>query len=99
MKTEGKFILNGTEVVPCDDLIEWAQWMEENETQIRVDRFGDGYVSTIFLGLDCSSHIPKLFETMSFHFGTHNKIEQYSTYEEAIAGHNEIVEEIKKAIK
>lgn len=28
MKTFGKYILRGKEVVPCDDLFRWAQWFE-----------------------------------------------------------------------
>lgn len=89
MKTEGKFILDGTKLVPVYDLIEWATWIETNST-IATDEIGKVKVSTTFFGLDIG-HVfgrPQLFETMVFGGGADPyAYGRYATYDEAIAGH------------
>jgi len=76
--------------------------------EIRKTKFHDGsFVSTVWLGIDhgLSSEAPIIFETMSFGIkadgetdwgGTHCR--RYSTEEEAIKGHEEIVELVKKEV-
>lgn len=88
MKTEGKFILDGTKLVPVYDLIEWATWIETNY-QIATDEIGRVRVLTTFFGLDIG-HVfgrPQLFETMIFGEGHPYAYARYATYDEAIAGH------------
>jgi hypothetical protein len=56
--TKDKYILGGPDghsVIPCNDLLEWGQWLEDNQSQtivayeIVMDRWE---VSTVFIGLD-----------------------------------------------
>jgi hypothetical protein len=74
-RNHGRYILIGHDAIQCDDLMEWARWMEDrNVRRVRLTRVGPYVVSTIFLGLDHSflRHIhadpskypPILFETM-----------------------------------
>lgn len=91
-----KYTLNGHEAVPCEDLLEWGRWMEENHGKRHV---GDTQispevrVSTVFLGLDHSfgGPAPLLFETMIFGGPLDQEQERYSNWEEAEAGHAEWV--------
>lgn len=57
-------------------------------------------VSTVFLGIDHSFNEskPLLFESMVFPEGSYDEIEcrRYYTYEEAIAGHKELIQEYLK---
>lgn len=66
----GRYILDGKIPVPCDDLLEWARWIEEDGNRIvRQEDVGPYWVSTVFLGLDHSwndNEPPRLFETMIF---------------------------------
>lgn len=64
---DGKYILNGKEPVPVDDLLEWAKWLQTANTNVAFDIIDENIeVSTVFLGLDFSfnSKKPLLFETM-----------------------------------
>src|SRR5882757_3426775 len=91
-----KYMLQGHEAVPVNDLLEWARWFETAKRQIATSFPAEGVrVSTVFLGLDHSfgsSGPPILFETMIFG-GEHDQYqERYSTWEEAEAGHKRAVE-------
>lgn len=67
-----KYILVDHKPVLCEDLMEWARWMEKpGVRRVRLTRVGPYHVSTVFLGLDHSfdrhrdrDHVPILFETM-----------------------------------
>lgn len=88
------YILEGKTVKPVP-FMEWANWgMEWSEailnekTTVKKTTLPDGvFISTIFLGMPNS-----IFETMIFggeHDGYH---EQYATWEEAEAGHQQAIE-------
>ena len=67
----GRYILHGKIPVPCEDLMEWAEWFEnaDKERVVVQEYIGDYQVSTVFLGLDHSwrdDEPPLLFETMVF---------------------------------
>lgn len=104
MKTTDKYILEGTEVVPCYDLFEWAQWLEEHHDErfIAETFLGDGEVrvSTIFLGLNyrfgISEAPPFVFETIVFGGPLNCNIWRWSTYHEAEQGHEEVVRECRE---
>jgi hypothetical protein len=104
------FILNAEgEPVVCPDVIEWAMWMEANyrARSVALEEFEDGSaVSTVFLGLN-HNHFggePLLFETMVFidwdgpdrETGT---MRRYRNRDEAVAGHEEIVREVRTGIE
>lgn len=87
--------LVGREVQQClsfEDFIE----AHNNKWQWKTD-VGNKTVSTVFLALDhrfSEDGPPVLFETMVF--PDQDICERYCTYEEAVKGHSEIVERIRK---
>ena len=103
MDTTDKYILMDKEVHPVYDLIAWGRWMQDHSRRIERTRVGDIIISTVFLGLDHShgNRPPILFETMCFRDKNRNPksgvamddcMERYATYDEAIIGHNKMVE-------
>jgi hypothetical protein len=95
--------LDGKEIVQCRDMMEWANWYETACTtgvrHVALDFICGIRVSTVFLGLDHNfsmSGRPVLFETMTF-IGRYNEAQyRYCTYEDAEAGHKEIIKDIKR---
>jgi hypothetical protein len=84
--------------IPCN-VLEWARFFNDiGNRRVAFTVLGDTNVSTVFLGLDHSfgGPVPVLFETLA-----HNPInedelmERYTTWEEAVEGHNKMVEKIK----
>lgn len=97
-----KFILDEHHrAIPCADLMEWARWFEAADRRVARDEVGDVEVSTVFLGLDHSHGrgAPMLFETMTFGGGprTDEWCSRYSTWDEALAGHGEVVRAVRIA--
>lgn len=87
-------------VTPTNDVVAWAKMFENTEKRIvRKTEIKGVFVSTVFLGLDhsFSGGPPLLFETMIFG-GKHNDSQwRYSTWEEALAGHERAVKLAKLA--
>ena len=84
--------------------ISFECWIElrHQPGYIRVaeDTVGDFWISTVWLGIDHGSPLegtaPIIFETMVF--GANRESEEmrrYSTEEQALAGHREMVEEVR----
>lgn len=98
----GEYILEGHTPVPCDHILEWAKWMEckRHNSRVAETMIGDVYVSTVFLGLDHDfsekEHVPILFETLVFGGPLDQEMDRYCTWDEAVAGHNAMVERVKK---
>lgn len=104
----GYYILNGHEPVEVSDVLEWARWFESADRRVASTAIGNAFVSTVFLGLDHNHRRmmygggdewgpPILFETMVF--GKWNPAldglqMRYATWDEAVAGHAEIVKVI-----
>lgn len=68
--------------------------------KVAFDTVGDVDISTVFLGLDHSfgrGETPTLFETMTFSAnpGFNEYQWRYATWDEAVRGHNQIVERVK----
>ncbi len=61
------------------------------------DEFDEQAVSTVFLALDHNfgDGPPLLFETMVFGGKYDQWMDRYHTYEEALAGHNRVIDRIK----
>lgn len=97
MRTQWKYILgeDGKTPIAEHDLFKWADWFEGSHEQRKIKRteVGDSVISTIFLGLDHNygDGAPLLFETMIFGGPHDGEMDRYSTYEEAIIGHNNMV--------
>jgi hypothetical protein len=85
-----KYILDGHTPVPCDDLMQWAEWFTTADRQVALDHVGDVRVSTVFLAID-HRHFgdgpPLLFETMIFG-GSHDQaMWRSSTWKQAEQQH------------
>lgn len=88
-----KFILEGHDAVPTNDVRVWARMYESADRVVAQDQIGDIKISTVFLGLDHNfgDGAPLLFETMIFG-GVHDQYQdRYSTWQEAEAGHKKAV--------
>jgi len=90
-----KYILEGKEPKPVEDVLEWGRWFETADRRVALTKLPNKVeVSTVFLGLDHSfgGDKPILFETMIFG-GKHDQYqERYATWEEAEQGHKQAVE-------
>lgn len=101
------YILKGKEVITCNDVMEWANFFRVGKRIIKQTIVGEKIIGTIFTGLDLSIPFrkyesgPILFETMIFNKNgdIEDLKEQYSTYNEALKGHNKIVKELKNIDK
>ena len=72
-------------------IVDCGEWLEENPERkaVRQEKIDDVFISTVFLGLDhaWNSGIPVLWETMIFG-GEHDQYqERYTSYEDALEGH------------
>ena len=102
-----KYILDDkNNVVPCNDLLEWAAWFEANHSRRRVDfnQVGDYKISTVFLGLDhrfTGDGPPILFETMVFKGKDAGGEEQERccTWDEAVEMHHKMVAKYRRLTK
>ena len=99
MNKSDKVILKGHDVVPTNDLIEWARWFETADRKVAKDVIGQVRVSTVFIGLDHSfgEGPPLYFETLVFGGPLADKMDRYATWDEAEAGHKKMVERVEKA--
>ena len=79
--------------------IEYLMWEEENPTKriVKQDNIGDIRISTVFLGLDHSfiSDKPILWETMIFGGEQDQYQKRYTSYEDALTGHQKALDLIK----
>ena len=93
----GNYILEGKTPVRCDNMIEWAKWFEKAERHVAQENIGEVRISTVFLGLDHGWGEPKpvLFETMVFGGPLDQEQDRYYTWDEAEAGHRNMVERVK----
>lgn len=92
------FILKGKVPVPCEGPLKWARWFESANRQVAETKVGDVKISTVFLGLNHSFYPnakPILFETMVFGGELDGEQERYCTWDEAEAGHEEMVRRVK----
>jgi hypothetical protein len=94
------WILDGKTPQETDDLLAWAKMLESPERIVKQTELPNGVtVSTVFLGLDHSfgsEGPPIIFETLVFG-GPHNEtMDRYSTWDEAEAGHNRMLEKVNR---
>lgn len=99
------YILDGHTPVKEPNVLTWGRWMETADRTVALTILENGTrVSTVFLGVDHAffgDGPPILFETMVFAEGSWVDLlmERYTTWDEAKAGHEEIVERLKKEAK
>ena len=99
----GRYILLDGQPVPCDNVLEWAQWFETSDETRRIERtqIAEGVeVSTVFMGLDHSfgEGPPLLYETMVFGGRLDEETERYSTVKHALEGHDQMVKRVRAAM-
>lgn len=97
-----QYILDGHVPVPCEDLLEWARWMETTDRIVARDNVGPGHgvVSTVFMGLNHNFHPdgePLFFETLVFGGPLDGEQDRYTSWPEAEAGHARMVSRVKAA--
>lgn len=84
--------------VPEDKAVEWARWMARSDRHVAKDELPDDVtVSTVFLGVDHGFREEIiLFETMVFGGEYDQYMWRHATWEEAEAGHQMVLESLKK---
>lgn len=101
------YVLRGHEPVAVDSVEEWARMFDTTSRQVDFTDLGFCTVSTVFLGVD-HRHLgdgpPILFETMVFASPVKGETfpeemfdicRRYCTWDEAAAGHAEIVADVR----
>ena len=95
------WILEGHEPKQVD-LFTWAKWFESADRHVAKTNINENIkVSTVFLGIDHSfgdEGSPILFETMIFGGTLDEEMDRYSTWDEAAAGHKQMVLKAKAAL-
>lgn len=96
-----KYYLNEDKTYREATLEEWSEQFEHMDRHVGNDIVLGKHVSTVWLGLDHNlfGGEPHLFETMVFsehRSGTDIYMERYSTWDEAVAGHQKAIEWVKK---
>ncbi len=106
------YVLNTDKSVHPVTLIEWANFFENTDRHVRhttIKKYNTR-ISTVFLGLDhgypqwsghTNKYRPVLFETMIFCDDPEydNYMQRYSTWDEALEGHREVVRMIVNVIR
>lgn len=97
----GQYILKNRKIYPCDDLMLWGAWMQENNRHVDFTLVDDIRISTVFLGLDHSyrGSVPILFETMIFGEPLDQDMNRYEDIDSAETGHEMAVSCVKEIIK
>lgn len=93
------FILNEDHSVIKVTGMEWSRWFNGNTNKRIVCRseINGQRVSTVFLGLDHSyvdGGPPMIFETMYMGGGDDDYMRRYSTWDQAVLGHTEVIQEV-----
>ena len=81
-------------------IVDCGKWLEENPERkaVKQEHIDKIFISTVFLGLDHSwnSDTPVLWETMIFG-GEHDQyMDRYTSYEEALEGHQTALNLVNK---
>jgi len=101
MRTSGKYILINKKPIQETDLMKWAEWYEKSNKEriVKQEDIDKVRISTVFLGIDYSflfKEPPLLFETMIFGGKLNQKQDRYSTWDEAIEGHEKMKKRVEK---
>jgi hypothetical protein len=93
------FKLDGKAVVPVDDVMIWAEWLERAERRIALDEVAGAVISTVFLGVNpqWGDGPPLVFETLVSGGQLDGEMDRYSTWDEAAAGHVAMCVKVKLA--
>ena len=87
-------------VTQTTDIAIWGNYFEKQDRKIADTELENGRLSTVFLGLDHAfdGGPPKIFESMFFGGPLDGEMRRYSTKDEALDGHAEMLLEYKEAM-
>lgn len=101
------YILNGKTPVPVEDILEWAEWMDNNNRGVKKTTLSNGVtISTVFLGY-CTAmfgdEVPYFFETMIFYpkdwaYDNDEHETRYSTWDDAEQHHDILVKVLSQYV-
>lgn len=91
------YILNDDHTTTPVEMMEWALWAskDKGKSVVKQDTFGEVRVSTVFLGLNhayLGQGAPLIFETMIFGGKDDGFQERYSTWDQALKGHQKTID-------
>jgi hypothetical protein len=91
MMSEFAILMDGV-VLPVD-LMTWARWFGTADRTVAKTTVGDTEVSTVFIGANhaIGNGSAKWFETLCFGGASDGEMERYTTLEEAMIGHEQMV--------
>lgn len=91
---------DGKQPVGVEDVREWGRWFQNTEHRVVAQETVNGVlVSTVFLGIDHNwfgKGPPILFESMVFLPGDGELQQRYATWDEALAGHQQLSKLIRE---
>lgn len=93
------YILNKDHTYRKASVVEYCQWdtdyEPESKKRVAMYESQDFTISTVFLGLDHSGGVgnPIVFETLVMGGDLDGNMNRYSTWEEAVEGHNRMIKE------
>lgn len=95
------YILEGKAIRLAESQTEFHKFFSDMDRRgvARTDVFTGVHVSTVFLGFDhgfSDDGPPVLFETLVFGGALADEMVRYTTYDEALAGHHEMVARTRK---
>ncbi len=97
--------LDGKTPIKCVSHLEWCKAFETSRRRVardEIDVCGTPVtVSTVFLGIDHGfgeGDAPILFETMVFGGPLDEEQQRYTTWDEAVQGHLDLVERVKRLV-
>lgn len=107
MKCDFTYILDGHSVVPCPDPITWARWhaLHQHDRTLKVTKLDfpkweKVTISTIFWGMDMfaagDDRPPRCFESLIFGGNLDGVGRKYDTWDQALDGHDHLVEEARR---
>jgi hypothetical protein len=84
------YVLDGHNAKPVKDVLEWGKYFDKSDRTVKKTTVGEAKVSTVFLGLNhrFGEGEPLLFETMIFGGKEDGWRKRYSTWDEAVKGHD-----------
>lgn len=107
------YTLENLKPAPCKDVLDWCVWMEANQQRVIVatktillDTDDECVISTIFTGVDHLHLDPEIAEPYLFESlvicpiseDVHFISERFLTYQDALKGHQEIVDNVTRVL-
>ena len=96
------YILKYRKPIPCNDIRKFGRFFEHHKRGVRRTYFKNGFVSTVFLGIDhkFGEGPPILFETMIYMNGEFTDYQtRCSTWRQALRMHWDAVDWVKRQSK